>query len=323
MFLSLGCLSTACASTGPVEFSVQQPQNSVNSLLVLPAQFTSFPVGGRELWQINRLITRGLARHGSLAIIDSRELTLKEDQDLPMPVANLLTQSDLESLLSWAETSAAKTLVVSPLVVRHTRRVTRKRSGAVQAGMEVTVSVTLELRQISSPEQLLGVVSFESKTPAFYIPAEGEDPAESLFAAVRGATQELVRRLRPLRGPSQAKVNWLKDNLALMARMDSTQVRSVLAVPNEIERLTQVSFLADLAFGQLRGREVEKRLESPPGLRVVVPYGQHLKVGDVITEIGGRPAVSPFQMARMVKVRRSHLQVLREDKLVDVTLPQE
>ena len=69
-----------------------------------------------------------------------------------------------------------------------------------------------------------------------------------------------------------------------MVRMDSAQVRSVSAVPNEIERLTQVTFLADLAYGKLRSREVEERLECP-GLRVVSPYGQRLQVNDVITEI--------------------------------------
>jgi len=291
--------------------------------VIQPAEFLSFPVGGRELWQVNRLITSNLANHGHVAIIDSRELRLKSGQTLPMPTDQLVTKSDLVARARGMGSSIAQTFVVNPRIERRTRRVTRKRSGTVQAGLEVTIDVSLEIRQASNPTVLIGTVVSKSVTPAFHLPEEGEDPAAALFAATASAAEDLNRRLRSLRGIPQGNVRWLKENLALMVRMDSAQVRSVSAVPNEIERLTQVTFLGDLAYGKLRSREVEKRLELPPGLRVVSPYGQRLQVNDVITEIEGQPAVSPYQLARLLKLQRSHLQVLRQDKLIEITLEQE
>ena len=280
-------------------------------------------MAGRELWQVNRLITASLGRHGGLAIIDSRELRFKDGHELPMPAGQLVSHSDLNGRLASLGRSAANALVISPRIERRTRRVTRKRSGAVQSGLEVTIVVTLEVHPVAAPEELLGLVTSTSTTPAFSLPEEGEDPAASLFAAAGAAATDLAQRLGKLRGSPQGNVQWLKENLALMVRMDSGQIRSVLGVPNEIERLTQVAFLADLTFGKLRSREVEKRLELPPGLRVISPYGQRLQADDIITEIEGQPAVSPYQLARLLKAQRSHLQVLRADKLIDVTLEQE
>ena len=164
--------------------------------MIQPAEFLSFPVGGRELWQVNRLITSNLANHGHVAIIDSRELQLKSGQTLPMPTDQLVTKSDLVARARGMGSSIAQTFVVNPRIERRTRRVTRKRSGTVQAGLEVTIDVSLEIRQASNPTVLIGTVVSKSVTPAFHLPEEDEDPAAALFAATASAAADLNRRLR-------------------------------------------------------------------------------------------------------------------------------
>jgi hypothetical protein len=317
--LAIG-LASSCASVQTVRLDVTAEVRSAAAIVLLPPRFLQ-PASGREVVLVNQRISQAIRSATRLAQIDFRELTYLGAADKPLMAAHILAGTNLGEVAARTELKSDQILAIQPIIDRRAVMVNRrdKRGSTTQKRLEFHVRLDVIALGPSAPHEV-------GQSRAFTVQRADQLPPDDPFAYTLEALDRTIAQLLPhlkrLRGTPVTRVSWARESFSSMARTGTGTIRPLNNIPDEIARLTALSLLAETAYQPLRGRVIERLLKHPPGLEVTQATGE-LQVGDLITEVEGNSLRSVDTLARWMAAGRTHLTVLRGEKVFEVSLEQQ
>jgi hypothetical protein len=310
--ISLLLSPLGCATVAPVGAHVTGAIRQTKVGVVLPPQFT-WPVSGVEGWAaIDRLLT-GLGSRSKLALVDPREIDFG---DTAVPEVQLAwAQSNLADVASRMNLNRQNVLLIQPVIDRQTRKKKIRQSGQtvfVKAA-DYVVRLKLEL----GAKRIGSVVVKRSLSPMDL--AVLEDESSVWLDLLDEASANLAKEFKAVSIIRAEVPSYVRESLASMAGRSVPGLVSPMAIPDTLRRLTALDQLTRLAKVDVRGQELERRLEQPPGLRVIADSAP-LKKGDLVLTAETLPVRHPLTLARLRALGVVHLEVLRDGKELNLIL---
>jgi len=310
--LTLLVLPLGCATVAPVGSRVTGAIRQTQVGAVLPPQF-KWPVSGVEGWAaIDRTLV-GIASRSKLALIDPREVDFG-NETVP-ELAQAWTQSNLADVASRIKLNRSNVLLIQPVIDRQTHKKKIRQGGQVVfvKAADYIVKLKLEIAGKSA-----GVITVKRSLSPMDL-AVLEDELSVWLDLLDQASSLLAKELKGVNFISAAIPANVRESFASIAGASIPGLVAPLAIPDTLRRLTALDDLARLAKVDGSGRDLERKLDEQPGLRVTADKAP-LKAGDLIISAETLVARHPVTLARMRSVGVVHLEVLRDGKIVNLIL---
>ena len=304
--------SFACATVAPLRVHVTGAVRQTRVGAVLPPSF-NWPVGGVDVWAaINGTMT-GLASRSKLALIDPREIDVGSGE-IP-PIETFWKSTNLGGVASRMSLNEGQILLIKPVIERNKYK-KKIRSGG-QVVFVKAADYTAKLDLWIGGRTAGSVVVKRAIAPMDL--AVLEDEITVWIDALDEATAQLATELKSVRIYQATAPVYLRENMASMASTTLPDLPSPIAIPDTLRRLTEMDRLMKISGVRIPGAELEKALETQPGLRVLNDVAP-LKNGDLIVTAETEPVRNPLTFARLQSVGVIHLEVIRDGKVINLML---
>ena len=311
-FLTLLVLPLGCATVTPVGSRVTGAIRQTQVGAVLPPLF-KWPVSGVEGWAAIDRTLNGIASRSKLALVDPREV------DFGAEAAPLLTQawaqSNLADVASRMNLNRSQILLIQPTIDRQTHKKKLRQNGQIVfvKAADYIVELQLEIDGKSA-----GTIRIKRSLSPMDL-AVLEDELSVWLDLLDEATALLIKELKGVNFIRTELHSNLRESFSSIAGASIPGLVAPLAIPDTLRRLTALDQLARLANVESSGRDLEKKLDEQPGLRVTADKTP-LKSGDLIISAETVLVRHPVTLARMRALGVVHLEVLRAGKIVNLIL---
>ena len=310
--LTLLVLPLGCATVTPVGARVTGAVRQTQIAAVIHPNF-KWPVSSVEGWAaIDRTLT-GLASRSKLAVIDPREVDFGKEGVPPLNQA--WAQSNLADIASRMNLNRRSILLVQPTIDRQTHKKKLRQGGQIvfAKAADYIVELALEIDGKSA-----GSIRIKRSLSPMDL-AVLEDEVGVWLDLLDEATALLATELKGVNFVRTELPTNLRESFSSVAGDSIPGLVAPLAIPDTLRRLTALDALAQLSKIEASGRDLERKLDEQPGLRVTADKAP-LKAGDLVISAETVTVRHPLTIARMRAFGVVHLEVLRDGKIINLIL---